>query len=103
MLNRASRKLEVQPDLARKVVGGTLAQTTIPADFAALEAAVNTGSPARMEDPKLRAAFEALAGELEALPGRGARADAARAAACWPGWAASAASRPPRRWACCRS
>jgi pilus assembly protein CpaE len=68
VLNRTSRKLEIQPDLARKVVGGRLAQTTIPADFGAFEAAVNTGSPARMEDQKLRGAFESLAGELEALP-----------------------------------
>ena len=57
LLNQASRKREVQPDLARKVVGGRLAQTTIPADFAAFEAAVNTGSPARMEDQKLRGAL----------------------------------------------
>ena len=69
VLNRTSRKLEVQPDLARKVVGGTLAQTTIPDDFAAFETAVNTGSPVRMEDPKLRGAFDALAVELAALPG----------------------------------
>jgi pilus assembly protein CpaE len=68
VLNQASRKREVQPDLARKVVGGRLASTTIPADFAAFEAAVNTGSPARLEDQKLRATFEALAGEVEALP-----------------------------------
>jgi pilus assembly protein CpaE len=69
VLNRTSRKLEVQPDLARKVVGGALAQTTIPDDFAALEAAVNTGSPVRLEDPKLRGAFDALADELAVLPG----------------------------------
>ena len=68
LLNQASRKREVQPDLARKVVGGRLAETTIPADFAAFEATVNTGSPARLEDQKLRGAFEALATELEALP-----------------------------------
>ena len=68
VLNQASRKREVQPDLARKVVGGRLANTTIPADFAAFEAAVNTGSPARLEDQKLRGAFEALASELEAIP-----------------------------------
>ena len=67
LLNQASRKREVQPDLARKVVGGRLAETTIPADFAAFEAAVNTGSPARLEDGKLRGAFEALVGELEAV------------------------------------
>jgi pilus assembly protein CpaE len=68
LLNQSSRKREVQPDLARKVVGGRLAQTTIPADFPAFEAAVNTGSPARLEDQKLRGAFEALAAELETLP-----------------------------------
>jgi pilus assembly protein CpaE len=68
LLNQTSRKREVQPDLARKVVGGKLAETTIPADFAAFEAAVNTGSPARLEDQKLRQTFEALATELEALP-----------------------------------
>jgi pilus assembly protein CpaE len=68
LLNQTSRKREVQPDLARKVVGGKLAETTIPADFAAFEAAVNTGSPARLEDQKLRGTFEALAAELEALP-----------------------------------
>jgi pilus assembly protein CpaE len=68
VLNQASRKREVQPDLARKVVGGRLANTTIPADFAAFEAAVNTGSPARLEEQKLRGAFEALAAEIEAIP-----------------------------------
>ena len=68
LLNQASRKREVQPDLARKVVGGRLAETTIPASFASLEAAVNTGSPARMEDQKLRGTFEALAAEVEAMP-----------------------------------
>ena len=68
VLNRASRKREIQTDLARKVVGAPLAETTIPDDFGALEAAVNTGSPARLEDQKLRGAFEALAAEVQALP-----------------------------------
>jgi pilus assembly protein CpaE len=68
VLNQASRKRDVQPDLARKVVGGRLANTTIPADFAAFETAVNTGSPGRLEDQKLRGAFEDLAAELEAIP-----------------------------------
>jgi pilus assembly protein CpaE len=80
VLNRASRKLEVQPDLARKVVGDRLAGTTIPADFAALEAAVNTGSPARLEDQKLRGAFAALADELEILPAAEEPDDPAQAA-----------------------
>jgi pilus assembly protein CpaE len=68
LLNRASRRREVQPDLARKVVGETMVETTIPADFNALEAAVNTGSPARLEDGKLRGAFESLAAELDVIP-----------------------------------
>ncbi len=99
-----SRKLEVQPDLARKVVGGRLAQTTIPADFAAFEAAVNTGSPARMEDQKLRGAFEALARRAR----RAARAPRTRPtptasrAACSPGSSASAARRASSSWASCR-
>jgi pilus assembly protein CpaE len=69
LLNRASRRREVQPDLARKVVGDTMLDTTIPADFGALEAAVNTGSPSRLEDNKLRGAYEALAIELDVVPG----------------------------------
>jgi len=68
VLNQASRRREIQPDLARKVVGDTMAQTTIPADFNALEAAVNTGSPSRLEDNKLRGAFETLANELDIVP-----------------------------------
>lgn len=68
VLNQASRRREIQPDLARKVVGETMASTTIPADFNALEAAVNTGSPSRLEDSKLLGAFEALATELEIVP-----------------------------------
>ncbi len=68
VLNQASRRREIQPDLARKVVGETMVQTTIPADFNALEAAVNTGSPSRMEDNKLRGAFESLAVELDVVP-----------------------------------
>jgi pilus assembly protein CpaE len=45
-----------------------MVETTIPADFGALEAAVNTGSPARLEDGKLRGAFESLAAELDVIP-----------------------------------
>jgi pilus assembly protein CpaE len=69
VLNRTSRKLEIQPDLARKVVSANLAATTIPDDFGALEASVNTGAPARLEDAKLRGAFDRIAAELDILPG----------------------------------
>ena len=103
VLNRASRRREIQPDLARKVVGETMAQTTIPADFNALEAAVNTGSPSRMEDNKLRGAFESLAVELDIVPHAEERARATTSrAACSPASAASAARARPSSWACCR-
>lgn len=76
VLNRASRKVEIQPDLARKVVRGTFARTTIPADFSALEEAVNTGVPSRLEDKAMRAAYAALAAEVGALPGSASGSDA---------------------------
>jgi pilus assembly protein CpaE len=68
VLNRASRRREIQPDLARKVIGGRMAETTLPADFPAFEAAVNTGTPARMEEGKVRGAIEALVQELDVMP-----------------------------------
>lgn len=73
VLNRASRKLEVQPELARKVVGGRLAEASIPAGFAALEEAANTGTPERLQDARLRDAFGALAAEVGAIPDAGAQ------------------------------
>jgi pilus assembly protein CpaE len=69
LLNRTSRKLEVQPEVARRVVGGTVAQTTIPADFPAFEPVVNTGAPERLTDQKVLSAFDQLAIELDAMPG----------------------------------
>ena len=104
VLNRTSRKLEIQPDLARKVVGAPLAQTTIPDEFAAFEAAVNTGVPSRVEDAKLRGDVRAPRRRARgAARRRRGRADrAASRAACCRAWAASAASPPSRSWACCR-
>ena len=69
LLNRTSRKLEVQPDLARRVVPIPVLQTTVPADFFALESAVNTGIPATPGASK--AMLEPMAsvlGEVSALP-----------------------------------
>ena len=71
-----------------------MAETTIPADFSAFEAAVNTGTPARMEDAKLRASFDALLDEARRAARRRRRARAATRpsrAGCSPGSAASAA------------
>ena len=68
LLNRTSRKLEVQSDLARRVVPVPVLQTTVPADFFALESAVNTGIPAAhgASDAMLRP-MAAVLGEISAL------------------------------------
>lgn len=67
VLNRMSRRREVQPELARRVVGDSLCKTTIPADFPALESAVNSGAPARLEDRRMLGAYADLARELGLL------------------------------------
>jgi pilus assembly protein CpaE len=64
VLNRASRRSEVQPDLARRILLAPLLDTTVPGDFRALEAAVNTGVPARLADGALRSALADLAVEM---------------------------------------
>ena len=58
---------------------------------------------ARMEDGKLRGAFEALALELDIVPHAEEAAAGGRSrAGCWPASAASAASPAPSSWGCCR-
>lgn len=71
LLNRTSRKLEVQSDLARRVVPVPVLQTTVPADFFALESALNTGIPAAAgaSDAMLRP-MAAVLGEISALGSR---------------------------------
>ncbi|HET6868632.1 MAG TPA: P-loop NTPase [Solirubrobacteraceae bacterium] len=69
LLNRTSRKLEVQPDLARRVVPIPVLQTNVPADFFALESAVNTGIPATAGASKaMLEPMAAVLGEVSALP-----------------------------------
>lgn len=67
LVNRMSRRREIQPDLVRRVVGDGLCRTTIPAAFASLEAAVNSGTPERLEDRKLLDAYAGVARELDLL------------------------------------
>jgi pilus assembly protein CpaE len=70
VLNRTSRKTEVQPDFARTVVKGTVAETTIPAQFWALEGAANSGHPERMAGEKVLRPYVELARSLvDADPG----------------------------------
>jgi pilus assembly protein CpaE len=69
LLNRTSRKLEVQPDLARRVVPIPVLQTNVPADFFALESAVNTGIPATAgASQAMLQPMAAVLGEVSALP-----------------------------------
>jgi pilus assembly protein CpaE len=65
VMNRVSKNNELQPDLARRVVGAPLTKTVIPAGFRALEAAINTGAPERTNDGPMLRAFASLAHELE--------------------------------------
>lgn len=69
LLNRTSRKLEVQADLARRVVPVPVLQTSVPADFFALESAVNTGIPATEGASKaMLRPMAAVLGEVSVLP-----------------------------------
>jgi pilus assembly protein CpaE len=68
LVNRVSRKVELQPDVARDYVPVPLLGTHVPAAFGALEAATNTGAPERLEDRKVREAFSDLLDELDVLP-----------------------------------
>jgi pilus assembly protein CpaE len=81
LLNRTSRRLEVPPDLARRVVPVPVLQTTVPADFFALESAVNTGIPfTEAASGAMMRPMASVLGEVSALPRRDAdESDATRA------------------------
>lgn len=70
LLNRISRNVEVQPDLAAKLAKLPISDIAIPASYRAFEAAANTGDPARVVDRDLRRALARVAQSL------GARDDA---------------------------
>ena len=67
ILNRASRRVEVQADLAGKVLGRSLVATTVPAAFKELENAVNAGTLATERTGAHHKAVAALANELGVL------------------------------------
>ncbi|MBV8946506.1 MAG: AAA family ATPase [Solirubrobacterales bacterium] len=80
LLNRTSRRLEVPPDLARRVVPVPVLQTTVPADFFALESAVNTGIPATdAASVALLRPMASVLGEISALPPKAERGSVSRA------------------------
>ncbi len=64
VLNRVTKDSEIQPDFAGKVLRLPLCDTRLPADFKALESALNTGDPDRLEDGQLTKAYAGLAEEL---------------------------------------
>lgn len=63
-LLKHSRRNEIQPDFATKIIGIPILSSTIPADFRAMEQAVNTGNPAAIEDETFRRSIGALAMEI---------------------------------------
>ena len=75
VINRGSRGSEVQPELARRVVGAPMTRTVLPAAFRSLEAAINAGTPERLEESPLRRALLALGAEL-GITGSGTRGPA---------------------------
>ncbi|TDQ49256.1 AAA family ATPase [Actinorugispora endophytica] len=67
LLMRHSRRNEIQPDFARKLLGTDMLRTAVPAAYRALEEASNTGIPGKLTDEGLLRAFGRLAGELGML------------------------------------
>src|SRR5918999_793414 len=80
VLVKQDRRNEIQPELARKMVGSPLRPVTIPAVFRSLEEAVNTGAPEAIKHSDFRKAVGRLAvdlgiaGESAATAGRSAPA-----------------------------
>lgn len=64
LLNQTSRAMEVQPELARKVLAAPLLDVTVPAAFKGLQPALNTGSPERLEDEAMSKELQKVAAEL---------------------------------------
>ncbi|QBI53171.1 AAA family ATPase [Streptomonospora litoralis] len=67
LLMRHSRKNEIQPDFARKLLATPILRTAVPAAYRAVEEASNTGDPGRITDETLLRSFGQIAGELGLL------------------------------------
>ncbi len=66
LLNRISRHVEVQPDLAARLAKLTISDIAVPASFRSFEAAANTGEPSRVVDRDVRRALARVAESLGA-------------------------------------
>ncbi|HEX2314736.1 MAG TPA: AAA family ATPase [Thermomonospora sp.] len=62
---RHDKRNEIQPDLARRMLGTPLLATTVPAAFRALEEAANTGLPSAVKSNDYRRAVVRLVRELK--------------------------------------
>ncbi|MEU5880317.1 AAA family ATPase [Spirillospora sp. NPDC047279] len=67
LLTRQDKRNEIQPELARKMVGSPVRGVTVPAVFRALEEAANTGSPTAVKSSEFRKAIGQIAGDLGLL------------------------------------
>ena len=78
IVNRVSPKQEVQPDLARRVVGTEITRVSLPADWHRLQTVTNSAQPEDLEDGPFRRAITALTRDvgLLAAPSRAAAAPA---------------------------
>ncbi len=80
LLNRISRSVEVQPELAARLARLPISEFGVPASFRAFEAAANTGDPGRLVDRDTRRALARVAEALgvrqapEPVPASGRRA-----------------------------
>ncbi|GAA2421253.1 AAA family ATPase [Actinomadura vinacea] len=68
VMTRQSRKNEIQPDFAARILGMPLLRTTVPPAFRALEKAINNSAIGRVEDDGFRRAMTQLGEELGVLP-----------------------------------
>ncbi|MQY03860.1 AAA family ATPase [Actinomadura macrotermitis] len=68
VLTRQSRKNEIQPDFAARILGIPMTKATIPPAFRALEKSINNGALTRVDDDAFHRAVIQLGGELGILP-----------------------------------
>ncbi|MEU4827536.1 AAA family ATPase [Actinomadura sp. NPDC023710] len=80
LLAKHGRRNEIQPELARKMVGSPLRKVTVPACFRALEEAANTGRPDAVRHPEFRKAVGQLAADLGLTGGEAGAAAPVKAA-----------------------
>ena len=105
VLNQASRRREIQPDLARKVVGDG---DGLDHDPGRLQRARGRGQhrlaePAGGQQAARRVRGAGQRARDRAAGGRGRALATTSRAGCWPAWAASAGRPRSSSWACSRS